>query len=750
MNGAHFRITVLEEFGFLDVHPRPDGTFRYSGYLIEILVSLSQRANFTYDLLPPSGLGSDCTPRVSDTNSTEKALLYHAVYRTQYNCGANDVTERYNSTEPTDIYLGMYYITPERQVQNQFTIPISPPYGGLAMMGTAVNVPNFTTLSQRADIRTCAPAGTALLDFVQSSFPGLQVDGLLGTGEEDILAALQDGTCEVYIVDGPIATQFILRRSKENRCLADNGMPLGLIGVPLQFGLSQYGIGIRQDIRIEVERTLSYWLNVLMICNPLDQDGDCPEGNLASFYDGYGGKGDECGYVLYPPEPNQPNTSLIVGGVFASLVFLGALGWAFLRHRLHRQARSFAKKAKAVMEQANREREFTDLLAHEIRNPLASAIAALNFVSAKAGDPVVIPIQDNRTTMRSDITVIESSLQFVNDLLRNMLDLHRSANRQLKLDVTTVDVLRDVIEPVASILFMRGSHIEIITDCPKYLAIETDRMRLKQIILNLAANASKFVEKGYIKLRAAILDDNVHLYVEDSGPGVPTEKRAKLFAKYQDSLDSLNQGTGIGLSVCKNLSEAMGANLFLDESFDSGVPFCPGTRFTLRMNMKPLEIDDFKELGPDDGTPESCGELPCDVSVLFVDDDTILRKMFARTIHRVAPTWKIQEACNGETALRMVEKERYDLIFMDQYMASVDKQLLGTETVIQMRARGTQSIICGISANDKGKQFMEAGADGFLFKPFPCDKEALKVELQKLFASGEKMNSWSTGTSVHM
>ena len=112
--------------------------------------------------------------------------------------------------------------------------------------------------------------------------------------------------------------------------------------------------------------------------------------------------------------------------------------------------------------------------------------------------------------------------------------------------------------------------------------ILADRMRLKQILLNLSFNATKFVEKGFIRLRAAVVEvkvnksvavengesgkavaeqayteQHIELYVEDSGPGIPEHKRKSLFNKWQDSLDVLNQGTGIGLALCEKLSVLM-------------------------------------------------------------------------------------------------------------------------------------------------------------------------------------------------
>lgn len=93
-----------------------DGNLFYSGYLISLLESLArpERANFTYDLLPPSGFGSLCVPRL--TEGSDSSLAYDKTYRTQYNCGASDTNDLpLLANYSTDMYLGMYYVTPSRQ-----------------------------------------------------------------------------------------------------------------------------------------------------------------------------------------------------------------------------------------------------------------------------------------------------------------------------------------------------------------------------------------------------------------------------------------------------------------------------------------------------------------------------------------------------------------------------------------------------------------------------------------------------------
>jgi len=270
------------------------------------------------------------------------------------------------------------------------------------------------------------------------------------------------------------------------------------------------------------------------------------------------------------------------------------------------------------------------------------------------------------------------------DLLRNMLDMNRVQSKQLTVENSHVDIKSDIFESVASMLYRRENNFVVQIDCPESLVVITDRLRMKQICLNLARNSLKFVDKGFIRLRASVLSDgpngtaNVHIYIEDSGPGIPVAKRGMLFMKWQQSLDSLQQGTGIGLCLCKRLLDLMGGELLLDESYDSGVAGCPGARFDICLNASPVGADTMGEKISEynfsqkpnlvqqsilEASPEShleSTELPMTMSVLFVDDDTVLRKLFRRSVKTVAANWKFNEASSGETAVRMVDTESFD------------------------------------------------------------------------------------------
>jgi len=451
-----------------------------------------------------------------------------------------------------------------------------------------------------------------------------------------------------------------------------------------------------------------------------------------------------------------------------------------------RQRNASAAAIGTAKQAATAERDFNEFLAHEVRNPLSAAMSACSFVSSAVNQPKPLSDPKDQAMVQEDISVIGTCLRFINDFLRITLDISRADSGRLELKKASTDVIQDVISPVVAMLYTRNANYQVLTDdCPESLVIQADNLRLKQVVLNLARNSQKFVEKGFIRLRVSYTNHKVFIFVEDSGPGIPEEKQNALFAKFQSSLDLMSQGTGIGLCLSKNLVEAMDGELSFDNSYDSGVEGCPGTRFVIQLNhCEPLMdlgesavLHFQKESGDNDTATASLTEqqqsmdppvistrksgtqfspppflvstsnlyLPKELKVLFVDDDLVVRKLFVRALRRTCPSWTIREAASGETALQIVfgtsspsqndwtEQQHFDLIFMDQYMASVDKQLLGTETISTLRARGvTNSVICGLSANDLGDSFHKAGADFFKLKPLPCNPDELTKELLEM------------------
>ena len=467
----------------------------------------------------------------------------------------------------------------------------------------------------------------------------------------------------------------------------------------------------------------------------------------------------------------EPSTTpVVVAGISMVVACFSVSFWIWWDSKRNRTMQMIGRKAEAekaavklqgAQDRARAEQELNDYIAHEIRNPLAAAMSACSFVKSAVNEVPPMRAKDSQDSVREDVGIIDSSLTFINDLLRSMLDMHKAECMKMDISMAPADLKRDVLEPVAAMLSQRDSNFTVEVDCPENLIVSTDKLRLKQVVINLGRNSSKFVERGFIRFVATVVHHRIRIYVEDSGPGIPYEKRANLFNKFQDSLDVLEQGTGMGLCLCKNLTELLGGDIWLDESYDSGLFKCPGSRFVIDTNSPPLSIDEchefllcteafddenkdtlrrlLRETGnlPQLTTAESKEkmELPADFSVLFVDDDMVLRKLFGRSVKKVIDTWDIKEAANGEAAIQMLKTHSFDLIFVDQYMSSAEKTLLGTETVRALRSQGVKSRICGLSANDMERQFLAAGADFFLQKPFPCKSDELRRVLIRIGCS---------------
>lgn len=234
LSGQHFRITVVEQAGYVDVKEGFDGTLSFSGYLVDILMELSRedRGNFTYTLLTPSGFGSGCNPRLEyDVNSTNTTLenhpeAFHPRYRSHYRCGEADVNDRPLSFYSTDFYWGVFYITPGRLQSNKFTVPFSPPVDGtLAMMGTATNINNMEDLMENhfSTKAICGLAETAYIDTLRMSFPHVEIKGLVNSADT-IYDSLNIGKCDVMVGSSIELTQLVKHYSEVGKCLANGGM----------------------------------------------------------------------------------------------------------------------------------------------------------------------------------------------------------------------------------------------------------------------------------------------------------------------------------------------------------------------------------------------------------------------------------------------------------------------------------------------------------------------------------------------
>jgi len=136
--------------------------------------------------------------------------------------------------------------------------------------------------------------------------------------------------------------------------------------------------------------------------------------------------------------------------------------------------------------------------------------------------------------------------------------------------------------------------------------------------MNLTRNSSKFVESGFICIKGAVVEGLVQLCVKDSRPGIPPDKRASVFAKFQTSLEQLSQGTGVGLCLSKQLMTTMGGDLWLDDTYRSGITNQPSAQFVVQLNVPPSQfhpIDSNVEMPLDESTMRTTMQNSASTSV---------------------------------------------------------------------------------------------------------------------------------------
>ena len=252
LNGTHFKITVVvDDRGFVNYNETHD---IFDGYFIDVLHTLAkpEKGNFTFDLLTPSGYGSLCNDDDDDDDDDdedkdkqqqqEQQLLgpYSRKYYEHYPCGESDVTDLPITNYTTDMYLGLFYVTTQRQLSNQFTLPINPPVTGtLTMVGTAVRIDNihdFVVKQQKQQqlqdfgggpnhhhqknkkmLPACVVENTAYQIFLERTYPSIEFVEVSGSFKS-WNTALEDKLCDVIIVDHPLAASFVLFRHEQNSC----------------------------------------------------------------------------------------------------------------------------------------------------------------------------------------------------------------------------------------------------------------------------------------------------------------------------------------------------------------------------------------------------------------------------------------------------------------------------------------------------------------------------------------------------
>lgn len=345
-----------------------------------------------------------------------------------------------------------------------------------------------------------------------------------------------------------------------------------------------------------------------------------------------------------------------------------------LREAANRHARRKAELEREAMvaqlEEANRAKdEFLAMLGHELRNPLAPIVTALQLMKLRS---------DGAPCRERDI--IERQVHHLLRLVDDLFDVARIARGKVELKRRTVDLAAVIARGVeiASPLLEQRAHNFSVEVPPRKIFVEADEARLAQVVSNLLTNAARYTPPGgVISLTAASESGEAVLRVRDSGIGIDRDMLPKIFAVFfqgKRAIDRREGGLGIGLALVRNLVALHGGTvLAYSEGRDAGSEFVVRLPLAVATDADPaaLQAPPRARLRARSGRNR----------VLIVDDNEDAVEMLAEVVREEG--YQVEVAHDGPTALALLERFTPHVVVLDIGLPVMD----GYEVAAKIRER---------------------------------------------------------------